>query len=660
MPRIYRQAATNANTLALRKDEQGNLVRRPTLELSTPLKPAEVGQTIPIVFCKRVSGVGGAWITPPLVRTGLQNLNENAIFSHAFLLSDGQITAPVADFDTDILIGYYPWGGYPGLGDFITNRFQEVTYGSLPTTNNVYTYNLTQYYDLETNTYYTTPVAAGGNAYYHNVSAPITETGTGTVTISSSSPFCTRLSWFTTIFGGNEFTVQYNNNNSFTGTTIRTQGSISTVTWDYEFSDDTGVLSSGSSSIGATRLRSTSVLLTTLKVTLTNPEYVPLEYTDNFLPNTTYDNFNVIDQQVFRVNETIRKPFIIPDPLNLSLVYRETTTGDFSGMTVLGLKGAYEMIDKTDPVNASVTDDLVDQVNNFHNTQASVFCSNGINVYNLITATTGPSNNYADLVNHLGLQYTETISMDTTSLTAAANFTNTNNLFFNGALVDAVNYKEWIESTAGFFLLVPLNLESRIGLRPALPVTGAHAINTGVLTPAYTFDEETIVEGTYAVDYIPLSERKPFEAVMLWRDQADTTGAGFDQPFTTSLKVRYAADTGVLPQEQYDMSDFCVTSAHAALAAKYFLAKRKRTTHNVSFSTDIFTTLGLKPGDLIAIELDRVTSDGTSRTETNHYLIDTLTRRMDGTASITAEHFPLSSGASVIATDIVSGSFTVV
>lgn len=658
MSSIYRQAATNANTLALRKDEQGNLVRRPTLELSTPLKPAEVGQTIPIVFCKRVSGVGGAWITPPLVRTGLQNLNENALFSHAFLLSDGQITTPVADFDTDVLIGYYPWGGYPGLGNFITDRYQEVTYGSLPTTYNIYTVSLTQYYDLETTTYYTAPIAAGGSAYNHNIGTVISETGSGTITISSSSPYCTYLQWNTTILGGDDFRVYYNRKTVSTGTITRLNDPIMTVSWDYSFSDGTGVLSTGTSSVGNTYTRAPSTLLTTLSVSLNSPEYDPLDYNDSGI--FTYSNFTVVDQQVFYVTETIRKPFIIPDPLNLSLAYRETTTGNFSGMTLLGLKGAHEMIDKTDPVNAGFTDDLIDQINNIHNQQATVFCSNGISVYNLITTTTGSSNNYADLVNHLGLQYAETISMDTASLTAAANFTNTNNLFFNGALIDAVNYKEWVESTAGFFLLVPLNLESRIGLRPALPVTGAHAINTGVLTPAYTFDEDTIVEDTYAVDYIPLSERKPFEAVMLWRDQADTTGAGFEQPFTTSLKVRYAADTGVLPQEQYDMSDFCVTSAHAALAAKYFLAKRKRTTHSVSFSTDIFTTLGLKPGDLIAIELDRVTSDGTSRTETNHYLIDTLTRRMDGTASITAEHFPLSGGASVIATDIVSGSFTVV
>lgn len=650
MPSIYRQAATNANTIALRKDEQGNLVRRPTLELESPLKPAEVGQTIPIVFCKRVAGIGGAWVVPPLVRTGLQNFNADAIFSHAFLLSEGEITSPVADFDTDILIGSYPWGGQPGFGNFITNRFEEVTYGSLPTTYNIYTASLTQYFDLETNTYYTTPIAAGGNAYYHNVTAPFSETGTGTVTISSSSPFCTSLSWTTTILGGDIFQVQYNRDGS------RLSENILTVTWDYEFTDDTGTLSSGSSFTGRTESRTASIFLTTLSVTLSNPEYTPKSYTDGLF---TYTNFSVVDQQVFRISETIRKPFIIPDPLNLSLIYRENTTGDFSGMTLLGLKANHEMIDKDDPLNAGLTDDIVDQVNNTHNNQASVFCSNGINVYNLITATTGPSNNYADLVNYLGLQYAETVSMDIASLTAAANFTNTNSLFFNGAIVDAVNYKEWIESTAGFFLLVPLNLESRIGLRPALPVTGAHAINTGVLTPAYTFDEDTIVEGTYAIDYIPLSERKPFEAVMLWRDQADA-GLGIDQPFTTSLKVRYAADTGVLPQEQYDMTDFCVTSAHATLAAKYFLAKRKRTTHNVSFSTDIYTTLGLKPGDVIAIELDRVTSDGTSRTETNHYLIDTLTRRMDGTASITAEHFPLSSGASVIATDIVSGSFTVV
>lgn len=656
MPRIYRQAATNANTIALRKDEQGNLVRRPTLELESQLKPAEVGQTIPIVFCKRVGGVGGAWIVPPLVRTGLQNSNADAIFSHAFLLSDGEITSPVADFDTDILIGSYPWGGQPGYGQFITNRFEEVTYGSLPTTNNIYTVNLNQYFDFETKSYTTSPIAVGGPTYLHNLPLGTGETGTGTLTVTSSSPFCTQFSWSQD--SATEIRVYYDRTSVSTGSVTRLYSSMNTlgISWDYVFSDDTGVLSSGTFTFG-TEFRTASVLLTPISVTLSNPQFLPVNIDDNAL--FTYSNFSVSDQFIFNVSETIRKPFIVPDPLNLSLVYRENTSGDFSGMTLLGLKGNHEMIDKTDPVNASLTDDIVDQVNNTHNAQASVFCSNGINVYNLLTSTTGPSNNYADLVNHLGLQYAETISMDTTSLTAAANFTNTNSLFFNGALVDAVNYKEWIESTAGFFLLVPLNLESRIGLRPVLPVTGAHAINTGVLTPAYTFDEDTIVEGTYAIDYIPLSERKPFEAVMLWRDQADA-GLGIDQPFTTSLKVRYAADTGVLPQEQYDMTDFCVTSAHATLAAKYFLAKRKRTTHTVSFSTDIYTTLGLKPGDLIAIELDRVTSDGTSRTETNHYLIDTLTRRMDGTASITAEHFPLSSGASVIATDIVSGSFTVV
>ena len=591
------------------------------------------------------------------MRTGLQNLNQNAIFNHAFLLSDGQITSPVANFDTDILIGFYPWGGQPGFGNFITNREEEVTYGSLPTTYNIYTYDTNQYFDFESNSYYTAPIAAGGNAYNHNVGTVSSETGTGTITITSSSPFCTYLSWSTTSLGGDQFRVYYNRTSVSSGLVSRLYDEINIVTWDYAFADDTGILSTGSSFAGGSELRSPSVLLTSLSVTLSAPEYDPVDFNDGAI--LTYDNFSVVDQQVFDVLEHIRKPFIIPDPLNLSLIYRENATGDFSGMTILGLRGYHEMIDKTDPVNAAFTDDLVDQVNNTHNTQASVFCSNGINVYNLLTTTTGPSSNYADLVYHLGLKYAETISMDTTSLIAAANFTNTNSLFFNGALVDTVNYKEWIESTAGFFLLVPLNLESRIGLRPALPVTGAHAINTGVLTPAYTFDEDTITEGTYAVDYIPLSERKPFEAVMLWRDQADA-GLGIDQPFTTTLKVRYASDTGTIPQEQYDMSDFCVTSAHATLAAKYFLAKRKRTTHNISFSTDIFTTLGLKPGDLIAVELDRVTSDGTSRTETNHYLIDTLTRRMDGTASITAEHFPLSSGASVIAADIVSGSFTVV
>lgn len=656
MSMISRQAATSANTTALRKDELASLGRRPLLALLETVRPAEVGQTVPIVFCKQLSGVGGAWVSPPLVRTGLQNLNDDAIFSHALLLSEGQITTPVADFDTDILVGYYPWGGYgPAFGEFITNRQQEVTYGSLPATHNVYTLSLTQYYDLEFNSYTTSPIAVGGNTYYHNLTVS-TEVGTGTTTITSSSPFCTRFGWKED--SSTVIRVYYDSTDVATGLVSRSSTPVvGSVYWDYVFSDDTGVLSSGSFTF-ATVFRTESTSLTPVSVTLSNPEFHPANINDTVA--SIYSNFSVVDQFIFDIDETIRKPFIIPDPIDISLSYRQNTTGDFSGLTVVGLKGNHAMIDKNDPENASLTDDLVDQINNIHNAQVNIFCSNGIEVYNLLTATTASSSNYADLVNHLGLQYAESISMDTTNLTLTANFTNTNGLLFNGALVDSVNYKEWIEATAPFFLSTPLNLESRIGLRPALPITGAYALDTGTLTPAYTFDEDTITEGTYAIEYIPLSERKPFEVVVLWRDQADIGISGITQPFVTTLKVRYTSDTGVLPQEQYDMSDFCVTSSHATLAAKYFLAQRRNTNHRVAFSTDIYTTVGLLPGDLIAVELDRVTSDGTSRTETNHYLIDTLTRRMDGTASITAEHFPLSSGASVIATDIVSGSFTVV
>lgn len=643
-----RQAAALTNNTAAKNNALSALERRPPYIVgSSDMKIPSIGDTVPLVFCKVVDGVGGAWIAPPLVRSGLSNINNTALVKHALLISQGQITSPIAS-TADIIVGVRR----------ITSGFSATyttTYGSLPAASN-FLVNTNQYFDTETSTYYTTPIGAGGSAYYHNETAPLSETGSGSITITSSSPYCTSLSWKTTIFGGDAFKVYYTR--QIGNIITRTSNTISSVDWAYTFTDETGTLSSGSSFIGATENRSPSTTLTNLSVTLYDPTFSPEEFIDDTTGPITkyYSNFSVVDQQVFEVTETIRKPFFVPQYFDA--LARENADGDFSDCTVLTVFLNITLLDASDPLYAGST--IIDDTNNANKKQVTIKCSNGINVYNFLTATTGPSNNVCDLINYLVSTVDSTATADTTSLLQSANFTQTNGLLFNGAITEAVNLKEWLDNMAPFFLLTPLNLESKVGARPALPITGAYQLDTGALTPQITFTDDTIAENSYSITYIPLSERKPFKAVMLWRD----SGTAYDNniwPYITTVKVSYTADTGNIPEEQYDMSDFCVTASHATLVAKYLLATRKHTSHTVQFTTDLYTTQGLLPGALIAVQQVRATSEGTTRTETEHYLVDSISRSVDGTAQISAAHFPLTEGgASVITADITGGSFTVV
>jgi hypothetical protein len=652
MNRRASQAPAVPLSTSYEKDKTNALSREPRFQLDGEIPIAEVGQTIPIVFCKRVAGVGGAWTVPTLARTGLQNSTVFAIFSHALILSEGQITTPVADFDTDVL-----FAGFNAVSSGFSERTNVVSYGSLPS-GLTYGENLVQEYNFKTSTVFTDFTSVGGTAVYLNTPAPLTEVGTGSASYTAPE-YCTRISATVDSFSTDfiaRWTETYTDS-SIVVTRSRTVDSI--ITWNYEFLEDGVVEEDGSFIASAIFTRPTALVQPSLTLNLGPPEYTPLELQDNPTGGIPFviSDVQVTDRTRFRLNIQERPPYILPDPIRPDLVYRSATTGDFTNITLLGFKARTALIQPDDSIGAASNTD-VDLINSIYNKQITVFCSNGINVTSVLTGSVGPSNNIADLINYLALKYAKSISVNTPDLQTVANFTNTNNLFFNGVISTAVNFKEWLETIAPFFLLTPVNLESQISARPALPITAGNALQVSGFTPAFTFEEKHIAAGSYSIEYVPVTERRPFEAVMLWRDQGLNTIAN-TKPFNTTIKVRFASDTGELPQEQYDMSDFCVTQAHATMAAKFILSKRRRITHSVSFTTDLFSAQNLRPGSLIAIELDRVNSVGDNRTETTYYLVDSITRSMTGTARIVGEHFPIAGGASVIATDITSGSFTV-
>jgi hypothetical protein len=108
------------------------------------------------------------------------------------------------------------------------------------------------------------------------------------------------------------------------------------------------------------------------------------------------------------------------------------------------------------------------------------------------------------------------------------------------------------------------------------------------------------------------------------------------------------------------MTDFCTTSAHAAKYAKYELARRRYSTHAISFATQLDDIFVLEPTEIIKVQRQRINSTGDNRTEIGHYQITKITHTGEGVTLVEASYFPLNaSNIYTINNEIVNGTFTI-
>jgi len=128
-----------------------------------------------------------------------------------------------------------------------------------------------------------------------------------------------------------------------------------------------------------------------------------------------------------------------------------------------------------------------------------------------------------------------------------------------------------------------------------------------------------------------------------------------------TLSVRYPSTAIDTPTEQFDMSDFATDPDHCIPYAKYELARRKYSTHNIAFTTPLLTT-ALIPTDIIKVTRSRKSStQDADRTETNWYQITRLSHTASGETQIEASHFPVNgSSISQISNEVLNGTFTVI
>jgi len=135
---------------------------------------------------------------------------------------------------------------------------------------------------------------------------------------------------------------------------------------------------------------------------------------------------------------------------------------------------------------------------------------------------------------------------------------------------------------------------------PAVPHTGGGSINTGAVQIDQLFTSGNILEDTFKVEYLRTEERRPFKAVMRYRQE---TRNKLPQEKVIEVKLpgkpeRYGIDE--LPEEQFDLTQFCTSESHARKVGMYFLGIRQFVTHTINFSTTV-EGLNLRAGSYIKV-----------------------------------------------------------
>ena len=273
------------------------------------------------------------------------------------------------------------------------------------------------------------------------------------------------------------------------------------------------------------------------------------------------------------------------------------------------------------------------------NRQVHAFIRGGLHVTRLLDGVAGPSNNVCDLLLYLLSKSSKvnTAQIDTTALLAAARFTDTNGFWFNGLVDDSSNIRDWMTKHLQYFLLRESRSGGKESVRPLLPTNSDGTLDTSPVSWSFTFTEEHISPEQFQIRYTPLADRKPFCALMLWRQQPED-----DLGIIRSTEVRYSGSALAGPFEQHDLSKFCTTENHAVKLGAFILSRRRHISHTLAIQVrpDSFNET-LSPGDLVRVRLNRIASTGAASVHDYLYEVDRIGKSLTGEVLLELTHFPV-------------------
>ena len=213
-----------------------------------------------------------------------------------------------------------------------------------------------------------------------------------------------------------------------------------------------------------------------------------------------------------------------------------------------------------------------------------------------------PSNKFTDLVYYLLTDKTAGAGnivspelIDTDKLPATSQFLKQNKLFFDGAIDQPTNVRQFISDLAPFFLCNFVIINGRFSIIPAVPTDSTGLMSNAPVQIQQLFTSGNIIENTFSVEYLSTEERKSFQAVVRYR-----TAQRNQFPEEQTLVVRWSDLPESTTVETFDMTQYCTSRQHAFMAAKYFLSLRRRVTHTIKLRTTPYG-LSLAPGDYIRV-----------------------------------------------------------
>lgn len=635
-PFITRQSASVPITTNLLRDEF-DAVATVEKEASGEQRVVAIGNSIPVVFGKFENNVGGVWVSPPAAKYGLQITDTlGNSFSLGLVVSDGEI-GPIAI--TDIY-----------KGAFNLNSLSEAAsvfqFGGMPTAGFNYTFSSTSTIPGKPAIPATPDIIIPGTAPIIDIQE--------TKDNQAKSKFIGSL-------GG-----RFSGSASKVSTTVTVINRDNNVTQNflYEFRvkgrtvdksnsfDRVGVSSRSFSFDLGTDVGSYDIIV--------EPPFATSQFTD---PSDPFPSWRInlspfSSSSFFKVTVKAGTPAqTIPGTPEIPAVPTTFTTvglplfpganGSFAGLSCLAVRGKYL-------IEANLGD---------FKEQVRCFVRNGIKVLDITTNQTGSSNNFLNLAYYLLKKNGVPDSLiDLDSFKLCYSFTVANNLFFNGVINNPVNLRDYLSRVAEGFLLRLVQVNGKLAFKPVLPILGNKTFNNSSVSEDKVIDIKDIISDTLSISYLPIYERKPFCAVVSWREQLSQAYS-----VAVSSEVRFTGTAIDGPFEQYDFSDFITNRLHSELVGKYILASRKFITHTISFSIPLDTaseSIGKLVGQLQPLDIIRLTGTQTSSLDgalqlADYYQISSISESAQGEVLINASHFPTDAGGtSLIVSSILTSSYS--
>ena len=629
------QSSASIGDTAARSDALPTRSYKPQTDLGKEQNFATAGDTVPIIFCKRVTGIGGTWVQPKLTKTGFNGFASSFLFA----ISQGEIeSTPQA---------IYSWLGTQNIKFIdasVTLTHHYASSADMALAPDVCPITSGKIF-CDVNTYsYLSPILGAGqtlirqpNTWDYFWQQKETTLGVGDTSNSVIQVTGLNISVYDNETGADLTSAYF----AWVG--------VSPSSYNLLFNYDAST--GGGYTVG--------------RITTTPPSSYGILLQYPFATNTVtfvYENATINNQYNMSAPASTGTLTGIQYEYHLSTYPDPAFPGGanfttFADITFLEVDGS--LYDK--PTSGSIPT-TARQLSIFYENGAKVDLYSGGLVGGVYAV--GASNQFVDLAMYLFtlLQRANGAStaalatpIDVSNFQALAAFCNNNGLLFNGMVEQSINVIDYLSATAPFFLLSFISSNGRYGIQPLLPVDASNQIKLTSLTPVLTFTEADILPGSFQKQYIKSADRRPINVSLLWRE-ADPTVIGIQRTTT----VRYVGTGNDAPTVQFDMTDFCVDINHAILFGCYELARRKHATHTVRFDVSLLTT-ALLPTNIFCIERQRINSKGDNRVETDWYQATSIKHSSSGITSIEAMYFPVNAtNISLISDDVANGSFDVI